>query len=79
MKFSVALLSTRAFFLAILHEDSKHIGTLIKFQVIKYTWLLMACTVMPFLTVRYDWTGLLLTDTYQYHLRDTMTKHDVAA
>jgi hypothetical protein len=44
MKFSVAPLSTRAFFSAILCEDSKHIGTLIEFQVIKYMWLLMACT-----------------------------------
>jgi hypothetical protein len=31
MKFSVALLSTRAFFSAIPREDSKHIGTLIEF------------------------------------------------
>jgi hypothetical protein len=44
MKFSVAPLSTRAFLSAILHEDSKHIGTLIEFRVVKYTWLLMACT-----------------------------------
>jgi hypothetical protein len=44
MKFLVALLSMRAFFLAVLHDDSKHIGTLIEFQVIKYTQSLMACT-----------------------------------
>jgi hypothetical protein len=41
---------------------------------------LLALAVTLFsLTVQYDWTGLLLTDTYQYHLRDTMMKHDVAA
>jgi hypothetical protein len=44
MKFSVAPLLTRAFFLAIPREDSKHIGTLIEFQVVKYTRLLMART-----------------------------------
>jgi hypothetical protein len=44
MKFLVALLSTRAFFLAIPHEDSKHIGTLIEFRVVKYMRLLMART-----------------------------------
>jgi hypothetical protein len=44
MKFSVAPLLTRAFFLAVLCEDSKHIGTLIEFRVVKYMWLLMAHT-----------------------------------
>jgi hypothetical protein len=44
MKFSVALLSTRAFFSAFPHDDLKHIGTLIEFQVVKYTWSLMART-----------------------------------
>jgi hypothetical protein len=44
MKFSVALLLTRAFFSAVPCEDSKHIGTLIEFRVVKYTWLLMAHT-----------------------------------
>jgi hypothetical protein len=44
IKFSVAPLSTRAFFSAVPHEDSKHIGTLIEFRVVKYTWLLMART-----------------------------------
>jgi hypothetical protein len=44
MKFSVAPLSMRAFFLAVPHEDSKHIGTLIEFRVVKYTWSLMART-----------------------------------
>jgi hypothetical protein len=44
MKFSVAPLSTRAFFSAIPCEDSKHIGTLIEFQVIKYMQSLMART-----------------------------------
>jgi hypothetical protein len=44
MKFPVAPLSTRAFFSAVPHEDSKHIGTLIKFRVVKYTQLLMAHT-----------------------------------
>jgi hypothetical protein len=44
MKFSVAPLLMRAFFSAVLREDSKHIGTLIKFQVVKYMRLLMAHT-----------------------------------
>jgi hypothetical protein len=44
MKFSVAPLSMRAFFSAVPHEDSKHIGTLIEFQVVKYMQSLMACT-----------------------------------
>jgi hypothetical protein len=44
MKFSVAPLSTRAFFSAVSHNDLKHIGTLIEFQVIKYMQSLMACT-----------------------------------
>jgi hypothetical protein len=44
IKFSVAPLSMRAFFSAVLCEDSKHIGTLIEFRVIKYTRSLMART-----------------------------------
>ena len=44
MKFLVAPLSTRAFFLAVPCEDSKYIGTLIEFRVVKYTQLLMAHT-----------------------------------
>jgi hypothetical protein len=44
MKFSVAPLSTRAFFSAVPREDSNHIGTLIEFRVVKYTRSLMART-----------------------------------
>jgi hypothetical protein len=44
MKFSIAPLLMRAFFSAVPCEDSKHIGTLIEFRVIKYMQLLMART-----------------------------------